>query len=426
MADGLKEYVHEKLRAAKKASRALASASSAMRFQALQQMAEGLWEHREAILDANTHDVNAAREAGQPASRIDRLSLTEERIQQMIDGIKAVAALPDRIGEVMETLRRPNGLVIEKVRVPMGVIAMVYESRPNVTADAAALCIKTGNAVVLRGGSDALHSNSALVKALQDGLRRSDVPETSVQFIDVVDRDSVDVLIQAKGLVDLAIPRGGDRLIQRVVENARVPVIETGVGNCHVYVDKSADQEKAIRIVVNAKTNRPSVCNAAETLLVHKSLAESLLPKAASELLKLGVKLHVCPRSLAALSSLHLHADEVVPAAEDDWTREYLNLELAVKVVDNLEDAIEHINTYGTRHSEAIVTEDHAAAKMFLEEVDAAAVYHNASTRFTDGFEFGFGAEIGISTQKLHARGPMGLNEMTSYKYVVHGDGQIK
>ncbi|QQE77712.1 glutamate-5-semialdehyde dehydrogenase [Alicyclobacillus sp. SO9] len=426
MDEGFKQYVHQKLKEAKKSTRSLAAASGKTRNDALMQMASALWDHREAILEANARDVQLAQRSGQSASRIDRLALTETRIQQMMDGMKAVTALPDKIGEVMETMYRPNGLVIEKVRVPMGVIAMVYEARPNVTADAAALCIKTGNAVVLRGGSDALESNTALVQALHAGLNKSEIPPAAVQFIDVVERESVDVLIRAKGLVDLAIPRGGAALIQRVVENARVPVIETGVGNCHVYVDRDANPAKATEITVNAKTNRPSVCNAAETLLVHKDIARSWLPQVALELSQLGVKLHVCDRSLRVLSSLDAERGKIVSASDDDWGREYLDLELSVKVVDTLDEAIQHIETYGTSHSEAIVTDDPETAEVFLRAVDAAAVYHNASTRFTDGFEFGFGAEIGISTQKLHARGPMGLDEITTYKYMIRGTGQIK
>jgi glutamate-5-semialdehyde dehydrogenase len=422
-ADTLKAYVHAKAQAAKQAARALATAATAQKNAALRAMGEALWADADEILAANAQDVAAARAAGAPESRIDRLTLTPQRINDMVDGLRQLEALPDPVGETVESWTRPNGLRIEKIRVPLGVIAIVYESRPNVTVDAAALAIKTGNAVVLRGGSEAVRSNGALVRSIRRGLADAGLPEEAVQWIERTERDTVEFLIRARGLVDLAIPRGGAGLIQRVVEQATVPVIETGVGNCHVYVDEHADLDMAVRIVVNAKASRPSVCNAAETLLVHQAIAPDFLPAVGHALQAKGVILRACPRAEECLRRAGIPAE---PADDTDWATEYLDLILAVRVVDSVEEAISHIQRYGTAHSESIVTEDPDVAERFLREVDAAAVYHNASTRFTDGFEFGFGAEIGISTQKLHARGPMGLRELTSYKYVIRGAGQIR
>ncbi|MDI9259649.1 glutamate-5-semialdehyde dehydrogenase [Alicyclobacillus sendaiensis] len=419
----LVESVRATLQAAQTAKRRLATAPTRVKNEALLHMADAIWARRSEILAANAADVDAAVRDGQPAARVDRLKLDEARLEQIIEGVREVEALPDPVGEEVERILRPNGLDIRKVRVPMGVIAMIYEARPNVTVDAAALAVKTGNVAVLRGGREALRSNQALVAAIHDGLRQAGLPEAAVSLVAHTDRDAVDVLIRARGLVDLAIPRGGAGLIRRVVENAAVPVIETGVGNCHVYVDRAANPEMATRIVVNAKTQRPSVCNAAETLLVHAEMAERWLPDAARALVARGVELRACPRAMDVLQRAGISA---VPAQEADWETEYLDLILAVRVVDTLEDAIAHIERYGTQHSEVIVTEDEDAARVFLASVDAAAVYHNASSRFTDGFEFGFGAEIGISTQKMHARGPMGLRELTSYKYVVYGHGQVR
>ncbi|WP_206831274.1 glutamate-5-semialdehyde dehydrogenase [Alicyclobacillus fructus] len=415
--------VRAALLAAQAAKRRMATAPTRVKNDALLHMADAIWARRHEILAANAADVDAARREGQPAARVDRLMLDEARLQQIIEGVRAVEALPDPVGEEVERILRPNGLDIRKVRVPIGVIAMIYEARPNVTVDAAALAVKTGNVAVLRGGSEALRSNQALVAAIHDGLRQAGLPEEAVSLVAHADRDAVDVLIRARGLVDLAIPRGGAGLIRRVVENASVPVIETGVGNCHVYVDRAANFEMATRIAVNAKTQRPSVCNAAETLLVHAEIADAWLPEAGRALVERGVELRACPRSLNILRGAGIPA---VAAEESDWETEYLDLILAVRVVDTLEDAIAHIERYGTQHSEVIVTEDEEAARLFLSAIDAAAVYHNASSRFTDGFEFGFGAEIGISTQKVHARGPMGLRELTSYKYVIHGHGQTR
>ncbi|MBX6351725.1 MAG: glutamate-5-semialdehyde dehydrogenase [Thermoflavifilum sp.] len=421
--DELRAYVLAKAQAAREAAGAWATADTARKNAALRAIGEALIQDEQEILAANRRDVDQAREAGMAESRIDRLTLTPARIRAMVEGLTQVEALPDPVGEVVERWTRPNGLRIERVRVPMGVIAMIYEARPNVTVDAAALALKTGNAVVLRGGSDAVHSNGALVRAIRRGIASVGLPEDAVQWLERTERDTVDHLITARGYVDLAIPRGGASLIERVVAQATVPVIETGVGNCHVYVDRAADLEMAVRITVNAKTSRPSVCNAAETLLVHRDVMEAFLPQVGHALTARGVTLRACPRALGILRDAGLGAE---PADESDWATEYLDLVMAVRVMDSLDEALAHIRRYGTKHSEAIVTEDAAAATRFLTEVDAAAVYHNASTRFTDGFEFGFGAEIGISTQKLHARGPMGLRELTSYKYVVRGSGQVR
>lgn len=435
-------HVMDRLAAAKGATQALASATTSQKNHALDCMAAALRDAQADILSQNRLDVRDAVAAGQSAARVDRLTLNDRRLEELAASLKAVVDLPDPIGERLDSFTRPNGLRIERVRVPMGVIAMIYEARPNVTVDAAALCIKTGNAAVLRGGRDALRTNRALVAALRRGLGESGLPVEAIQFIERVEHESVDIVLRARGWVDLAIPRGGAGLIARVVEEARVPVIETGVGNCHVYVDQAADLRKATDIVVNAKTQRPSVCNAAETLLVHEQVATAWLPEIADELVRRGVQLRVCDRAATLLqrgagwnqgSGKNADAGDdakapgtVLPATEADWATEFLDLILAVRVVNGLEDAIEHIRRYGSGHSEVIVTESSGAAEQFLAAVDAAVVYHNASSRFTDGFEFGFGAEIGISTQKLHARGPMGLREMTSSKYVIHGDGQIR
>ncbi|MCL6593320.1 MAG: glutamate-5-semialdehyde dehydrogenase, partial [Alicyclobacillus sp.] len=406
--------VEAQLRAAKAAARSLAPLSRAEKDQALRAMGEAIWADRTAILAANQADLERAHAAGESKARIDRLMLDERRLQQVIQGLEQVAALPDPVGQVEAAWTRPNGLQIEKVRVPFGVIAIIYESRPNVTVDAAALALKTGNAVVLRGGKEAQSSNAALTAAMRRGLQATGVPEEALQFVAVPDRAVVDMLIRAKGFVDLAIPRGGAGLIQHVVEHALVPVIETGVGNCHVYVDAKADLDMAVEIVVNAKVQRPSVCNAAETLLVHQAVASAFLPRVGRALTDRAVELRACAESFALLQGV-VPTSLLRRAEEQDWSTEYLDLRMAVKVVHSLDEAVQHINHYGTQHSEAIVTADAEAAARFFNGVDAAAVYHNASTRFTDGFEFGFGAEMGISTQKLHARGPMGLPELTTY-----------
>ena len=411
--------VEAKGRAAKDAARTLATAGTAAKNTALMAMADALYRAEDAILEANLRDLTAARGNGMTAHLIERLTLNSKRIAEMANGLQQVSALPDPIGAVLGGGRRPNGLQITKMRVPLGVVGIIYESRPNVTTDAAALCLKSGNAALLRGGSEAIHSNIALANALQDALQAAGLPPASVQLIQSTDRAAARRLMTLNGFVDCLIPRGGASLIKTVVQNATVPVIETGTGNCHVYVDKDADLEMAAAITLNAKVQRPSVCNSAETLLVHEQIAAEFLPLIGAKLLDAEVELRADPAACAFLPQAH-------PATEEDWYTEYNALILAVKVVGSLEGAVCHINTCGTQHSEAIVTENYQAAQEFTDSVDCAAVYVNASTRFTDGYEFGFGAEIGISNQKLHARGPMGLEELTTYKYIVRGSGQIR
>ena len=413
----------QKLKDAKEAQSELRHLTAQKKNDLLAAMARTLRTHEEAILAANADDVEEAEAKMMPSARIDRLRLTPERIQAMIEGLDAVRALEDPVGHVTRSFVRPNGLVIRQVHVPFGVIAIIYEARPNVTVDASALALKAGSSVVLRGSSETLHSNRAIVNALHEALDILNLPRALVTFIDIPEREAVDVLIRARGLVDLVIPRGGAGLIRHVVDHARVPVIETGVGNNHLYIDRLAELDMAVRIAIDAKTDRPSVCNAIETLLVHTDIADQYLPRAVQALIAHGVEIRACPRSLEILNGAGLAAKALQP--EDDET-EYLDLILAVRIVDSIEEAIAHINRFGTKHSEAIVTEDAKSAHMFLQSVDAAAVYHNASTRFTDGFEFGFGAEMGISTQKLHARGPVGLMELTTIKYEVTGQGQVR
>jgi glutamate-5-semialdehyde dehydrogenase len=415
----IRQLVEEKARRAKAVAPIMASLSTEVKNRALLNMADALWERREFIFERNAEDVENARHANLSPALIDRLLLNEGRLESICKSLHEVAALPDPVGEIIEGWKRPNGLVLQKVRVPIGVIAVIYESRPNVTVDSAALCLKAGNCVVLRGGKEALNSNIALASVITQAVAEAGVPADAIQLIDIPEREAAQELMRLNGLIDLLIPRGGMSLIRYVVENATVPTIETGAGNCHVYVHADADLEMAVNIIVNAKTQRPSVCNAAETLLVHKDIAEQFLPIAAKALREKGVELRGCERTQKILP-------DVKPATEEDWATEYLDLILAVKVVDDLDEAIDHINRYGTKHSEAIVTKSLDAAKKFCERVDAAAVYVNASTRWTDGYEFGLGAEIGISTQKLHARGPMGLRELTTYKWVIFGDGQIR
>ena len=413
------EEVRAILARARQACRALASAPAALRDRGLQAMAAELRRQAQAIRTANEADVEAARRAGLRAALVDRLYLDSARLERVAAGLEGLSRLEDPLGQARASWRRPNGLEITAVRVPLGVVAVIYEARPDVTADAAGLCIKSGNAVVLRGGSEALRTNQAVAAALQEGLRAAGLPEHGVQLVARPEREAAVALMQATGLVDLLIPRGGPGLIRTVVEQARVPVIETGVGNCHIYLDESAPYEMAERIVLNAKVQRPSVCNAVETLLVHEGFAHRHLRELARALQSHGVELRGCPTTCQLVPTAR-------PAREEDWATEYLDLILAVRVVRNLEEAVDHIARYGTGHSEAIVTRDWEHARRFTREVDAAAVYVNASTRFTDGFEFGFGAEIGISTQKLHARGPMGLEALTTIKYVVAGDGQVR
>ncbi|MDN5347289.1 MAG: glutamate-5-semialdehyde dehydrogenase [Clostridia bacterium] len=406
-------------RRAKEAARRLAAIGTEIKNKALEAMAAALEEKREEILAANELDMAAGREKGLSKALLDRLLLNPKRIAEMAEGLRALVALPDPVGEIMSMWTRPNGLQIGRMRVPLGVIGIIYEARPNVTVDAAGLCLKTGNAVILRGGSEAFNSNRAITRVISAAATGAGIPEGAIQLIETTDREAVNIMLKMNEYLDVLIPRGGASLIQTVVKNATVPVIETGVGNCHVYVDAGADLAMAQEIVINAKTQRPGVCNAMETLLVHKDVAAELLPPLAKRLTELGVEL----RGDEVTRALVPHA---IPATEEDWATEYLDLILAIRVVNNLEEAIEHIHKYGTKHSEAIVTNDYNRARRFLQEVDAAAVYVNASTRFTDGYQYGFGAEIGISTQKLHARGPMGPEQLTTFKYIVFGSGQIR
>ena len=407
-------------RAARHAERVLAVAGTAQKNRALEAMARALKERESAILAENQKDLAAARESGMKASLLDRLALSPQRIDGIVEGVRQVAALPDPIGCVTRMEKRPNGLVIGKRRVPLGVIGIIYEARPNVTVDAAALCLKSGNAVILRGGKEAFRSNKAFVAVMRDALEAAGLPRDCVALVEDTSRASAQELMGLTGYLDVLIPRGGAGLIRTVVENAKVPVIETGVGVCHVYVDGEADLDMGARIIYNAKTSRPSVCNAAECLLVHAQAAEAFLPKAKALLDQKSVELRGCPRTCAILG------EGVQPACEADWDTEFGDYILAVKVVEDAGEAIDFINAHGSGHSEAIVTNNYFTAQRFLDQVDAAAVYVNASTRFTDGFEFGLGAEIGISTQKMHARGPMGLEELTSSKYIVYGTGQVR
>lgn len=407
----------ELLQGAKAAKSAAAALSTQEKNRLLLAMADSLVQHQADILAANDQDVEAARATIAPVM-IDRLRLTGDRVAAMAQGLRAVADLPDPVGDVLSEITRPNGLVIRKVRVPMGVIAIIYESRPNVTADAAALALKSGNVCVLRGGKEAIHSNTAIVAALRAALRENGAPETLVNLVEDTTRASATQLMEARGLVDLLIPRGGAGLIRACVENAKVPCIETGTGICHVYVDRAADLDKAVAIVYNAKTSRPSVCNAEEVCLVHRDVAPVFLPRLKQALDEKHVELRLCPEAAAIIPG--------TPAGERDFDTEFLDYILAVKVVGSVEEAVAHIAAHSTGHSEAIVTQDRAAADAFCAEVDSAAVYVNASTRFTDGGEFGLGCEMGISTQKLGARGPMGLCELTSYKYIIEGDGQVR
>ena len=405
--------------AARQAERILSTAGTKWKNEALAAIAEALIARKEEILAANAIDMQAGRENGLREALLDRLQLTEKRIADMAAGVREVAALPDPIGQVVKMSKRPNGLIIGKKRVPLGVIGIIYEARPNVTVDAAALCLKAGNAVILRGGKEAFHSNNFLCSLMQDAIERVGLPRACVSLVQDITRQSANELMELTEYLDVLIPRGGAGLIRAVVEHAKVPVIETGVGNCHVYVDKDADLEMGAAIIENAKCSRPSVCNAAETLLVHRKIAQQFLPMAAQALERSHVELRGCAETCAILP-------EAKPAEEADWDTEYGDYILAVKVVDSAEEAMEHIAQHGSGHSEAIVTANYFTAQTFLEQVDAAAVYVNASTRFTDGGEFGLGAEIGISTQKMHARGPMGVEELTSCKYIIYGEGQVR
>ena len=411
--------VLEKGRKARATALILANCNTNRKNAALAAMAEALIANTNEIISANIKDVETGRANGMAESLIDRLSLNDKRIAEMSKGLREVAALPDPIGEMIEGWTRPNGLRIQKVRVPLGVVGIIYEARPNVTADAAGLCLKSGNAVILRGGKEALNSNRALVAVMASAVEKSGVPNGAIQLIENPDREVATAMMRANGLIDVLIPRGGAGLIQSVVQNATVPVIETGVGNCHLYLDATADPKMATEICLNAKVQRPSVCNAIETLLVHEAWSKIYLADLLAELDRRGVEIRGCERTVKTFP-------KATPAAESDWEEEFLRLVLAVRVVYSLDEALTHIHRYSSKHSEAIVTRDLNAAERFTRELDAAAVYVNASTRFTDGFEFGFGAEIGISTQKLHARGPMGLRELTSIKYIIHGEGQVR
>lgn len=404
---------------AKEAARVLSVAGD-QKNDALERIAAALLDHSESILLENEKDLEAAQAAGITTAMLDRLRLTRERIEGMASGVRKVAALPDPVGTVLSGSTLKNGLEVTKVRVPLGVIGIIFEARPNVTADAASLCLKSGNAVILRGGKEAIHSNRRITQVMRSAVKEAGLPEDCIQLVQDTTRQSSVEMMGLTDYLDVLIPRGGAGLIKAVVENAHVPVIETGVGNCHVYVDKSADAGMAADIIYNAKTSRPSVCNAIETILVHRDIAEKALPLIKARLDEKQVELRGCERTRKILG------DAVVPASEDDWYQEYLDYILAVKVVDSLSEAVGHIAKYSSGHSECIVTNDYNASREFTAKVDSAAVYVNSSTRFTDGEEFGLGAEIGISTQKLHARGPMGLNELTSMKYIIQGSGQIR
>ena len=415
----IREEIIAQARGAKRAAEVLANLSTEMKNQALEAIATELENSMEEILEENRKDLEAGEKAGLSRALLDRLLLNEDRIRSMADGLREIIQLEDPVGDIVEMWKRPNGLMVGKMRVPMGVIGIIYEARPNVTIDAAGLCLKAGNAVILRGGSEAINSNRILARIAAEAIARVGLPAGSIQLVQTTDREAVSVLLGLNEYLDLLIPRGGAGLIRRVINEARVPVIETGTGNCHIFVDEGADLQMALDIVFNAKTSRPGVCNAVETLLVHRAIAPDFLPELYRVLRQNNVELRGCPA-----------VREIIPdineAVESDWEEEYLDYILAVRVVNNFEDAVSHINTYGTKHSEAIITNDYTRSQRFLREVDAAAVYVNASTRFTDGNQFGLGAEIGISTQKLHARGPMGLNELTTCKFIVYGQGQIR
>lgn len=413
------ELVKAKAQAAKQAAAKLAVTSTAVKNAALLAMAAALEAQQSEILAANERDMTAAAAKGMKSSMLDRLKLTAERISGMAAGLRQVAGLADPVGNVIDGKTLPNGLHITKIRVPLGVIGIIYEARPNVTADAAGLCLKSGNAVILKGGSEAMESNKTVAAILAQAAEGAGIPAYSIQFIDTSDRQAVQDLIHMNGLVDVVIPRGGAGLIQAVVRNASVPVIETGAGVCHTYVDKDADVEMAMKIAFNAKVQRPSVCNAMETLLVHKDIADKFLPMMLMMYNSSAVE-------ICGDEAVQEYSGQVHPVTEEDWSTEYGDLRLSVKIVDSIEEAMAHIAKYGTGHSECIVTNNYQAAQLFQYTVDAAAVYVNASTRFTDGNEFGFGAEIGISTQKLHARGPMALPELTSTKYLINGNGQVR
>jgi glutamate-5-semialdehyde dehydrogenase len=404
---------------AKEAARRMAVMSSAVKNNALQAMADALISNTERIISENAKDLEAGREKGLSKALMDRLLLNPARINDMADGLRTLIALSDPIGEVISMWKRPNGLSIGQQRVPLGVVGMIYEARPNVTVDAAGLCLKTGNAVILRGGSEAFNSNRIITDIISEAAEKAGIPSGCIQLVNSTDREAVNIMLKMNQYLDVLVPRGGAGLIRLVVNNATVPVIETGMGNCHTYIDNEANPEMALNIAINAKTQRPGVCNAMETLLVHREIAPKILPLLAEKMQAHGVELRGCAETCSIIPF-------AVRAGEEDWSTEYLDLILAVKVVDDVNAAMDHIAKYGTKHSEAIVTNNYERAQRFLNEVDAAAVYVNTSTRFTDGFQFGYGAELGISTQKLHARGPMGLTALTTTKYIICGNGQIR
>ncbi len=418
------EELKAKGMAAKAAAHKLAFTPPDVKNKALNNVAADIISRKDEILAANKKDYEAAKAGGMGEALLDRLMLNEKRLEGIAADTRAVAALPDSVGEIFDMRTMPNGLQIGKKRVPIGVIGVIYESRPNVTVDIACLCLKSGNAVILRGGKETINSNTAIVRVIQDACKKAGMPDGCVQFIDNTDHDLVDTMLKMNDIIDLLVPRGGAGLIKLVKENARMAVVTGGIGVCHTYVDKSANIQKAVDIVYNAKVQRPSVCNALDSVLVHKDIAKSYLPRMASELNKAKVELHCDEKSMAILK-----ADKtlkLVPAVEEDWGKEFLALIAAIKVVGSLDEALGHIEKYGSGHSEAIITEDYQSGMRFLNEVDAACVYVNASTRFTDGGQFGLGAEVGISTQKLHARGPMGLKELTTYKWIIYGSGQVR
>jgi len=441
MKSAIKE-LEEKGKAAKAASRKLAFLSTEIKNKALLNIADALLDKLNEILIANKIDYEEAKASGMSEVMLDRLMLSPSRLDGIAQDTKNVAALPDPVGEVFEMRTLPNGLQISKKRVPLGVIGAIYESRPNVTIDISSLCLKSGNAVILRGGKEAINSNKALAKVAQEACNQAGVPQGAIQLIESTERALVNHMLKMKGIIDLMIPRGGANLIKLVSENATMPVVTGGIGVCHTYVDKSADLNKAVAIAYNAKVQRPTVCNALDCILVHNQIAQAYLPAITKEWAKAGVEMHCDKRAMAILKQCHCERParqglaggseatspslKLVPAVDEDWGKEYLSLKAAIKVVNSLDEALEHIEKYGSGHSEAIVTEDHSAAMRFLNEVDAACVYANASTRFTDGGQFGLGAEIGISTQKFHARGPMALKELTSYKWIILGSGQVR
>lgn len=422
---GLKETLREQAQRTKAAARSLAKCSSEVKNRALLTMAERLERETASLLTENMKDLEAGKEKGLAGPLLERLTLTPKRIAEMAAGLREVASLPDPVGEVLKMTRRPNGIQVGQMRVPIGVIGIIYESRPNVTADAAGLCIKSGNGVILRGGSEAIHSNIAIARVLDEAGRAAGLPPHAVTLVETTDRQAIFDLLTFDDLIDLIIPRGGEGLIRTVVDHAKIPVMKHDKGICHTFVDESADLQMAEEISLNAKVQRPATCNAMETLLIHRKIAPAFLPKIAKRLQEAGVEMRGCPETMNLLEG-ETKTARITPAEETDWTTEYLDLILSVKIVDSIEAAMEHIATYGSQHSEAIITQDYSHAMRFLNEVDASAVFVNASTRLNDGYQLGLGAEMGISTSRIHARGPMGLEALTCTKFIIFGDGQIR